>query len=250
MRLALVAIQMLILLTPLAAEDPLSRYIPDGSLEQLRSGKTLFASILPSEYKLSLLPAITSGDSIAAEVREQKPSIGVEMSSIISGLPQQMDTPEGWLLLYNALHAVSTLKGIPYYSVTRKANHVLFTDAYVIDSAETRNRLADPVFTEIPPENLIYTLQDDDAFGKNVYEERFSFKDDHLVVRIDNVTSIRFLFFTLIDAHNLVSEVALIPSGNDLGFYGVSYLNTGFPLGDRGSREESLKNRLWPWKTG
>ena len=244
MRLALVAIQMLILLTPLAAEDPLARFLPAASLDQLRSGKTLFSSILPSEYKLSLLPTVASGDSIAAEVRQQKPTIGVEMTSIIPGLPQQMDSPQGWLLLYNALHAVSTLKGIPYYSVTRKATHVLFTDAYVIDSADARNRLADPVFTEIPPENVILTLQDDDAFGTNVYEERFSFENDHLVVRIDNVTSIKFLFFTLIEAHDLVSLVALIPSGNDLGFYGVSYLSTGFPVGDRASREESLKNRL------
>ncbi len=244
MRLALVAIQMLLLLSPLAAEDPLARYFPDGSLEQMRAGKTLFSSILPSEYKLSLLPAIASGDSIASDVRQQKPSIGVEMSTIITGLPEQMDTPEGWLLLYNALHAVSTMKGILYFSVTRGGMHVLFTDSYVTDSVDKRDRLPDPVFTEIPPENLILTFQEDGDFGKNVYEERFSFKQDHLLAKIDNITTISFLFLPLIQPRNLVSEVALIPSGNDVVFYGVSYLSSGFPMGDRASREESLKNRL------
>ncbi|HTP59726.1 MAG TPA: DUF6675 family protein, partial [Spirochaetia bacterium] len=122
--------------------------------------------------------------------------------------------------------------------------HVLFSDAYVVDSVDKRNRLPDPVFSEIPPEDQVLTFQEDGTFGKNVYEERYSFKNDHLLVRIDNITSIMILFFTLIHPRDLVSEVTLIPSGNDVVFYGVSYLNTGFPLGDRASREESLKNRL------
>ncbi len=243
MRLVLLAIQMLILLFPLSAEDPLSRYFPEEALGKLRAGKVLSSSV-QADYALSLVPAITTGDSIAAEVKSRRPSIGVEMSSIISGLPQLMDTKEGWLLLYNSLHAVSTMKGIPYYSVTRGKTQVLFTDAYVIDSADKKNRVADPVFSEIPPEDAVFTFQEDGTFGKNVYEESFLFKEDHLLVKIDNLTTISFLFLPLIQPRNLVSQVALIPSGNDVVFYGVSYLTTAFPLGDRTSREDSLKNRL------
>jgi len=243
MRLVLLAIQMLILLSRAGAEDPLSRYFPQPELDKLRAGEVLSAS-LSEDYGLTLLPAIASGDSIAADVKGRKPSIGVEMSSIISGLPQQMDTQEGWLLLYNSLHAVSTMKGIPYYSVTRGSTHVLFTDSYVIDSAEKKNRMADPLFSEIPAEDSIFTFQEDGTFGKNVYEESFSFKDDHLLVKMDNLTTISFLFLPLIQPRNLVSRVALIPSGNGVVFYGVSCLTTSFPLGDRHSREESLKNRL------
>jgi len=243
MRLTLVAIQMLVLLLPLAAEDQLGRYFGDAPLEKLRAGKTLFASI-PANGELSLVPAISTKDVLAADVRDRKPSIGVEMTSLIAGLPQQMDTKEGWLLLYNSLHAVSTMKGITYYSVTRGTTHVLFTNSYVIDSAEKKNRLDDPIFSEIPSDNIVLTFQDDTSFGGNVYEESFSYRDDHLLVKMDNLTTISFLFFPIIQPRNLVSRVALIPSGNDVVFYGLSYLNTGFPMGDHTSREDSLKNRL------
>jgi len=243
MRLVLLAIQMLIFLCPAGAEDPLSRYFSPDDLGMLRAGKVLSAG-LPADYTLRLLPAVASSDSIAAEVRERKPTIGVEMSSIISGLPQQMDTREGWLLLYNSLHAVSTMKGISYYSVSRGSTHVLFSESYAIDSAEGKNRVADPVFAEIPPENHVFTFQQDDWFGKNFYEEHFLFKEDHLLITMDNLTTIMFMFVPVIQPRNLASQVALIPCGNDVVFYGVSYLTTSFPLGDRHSREESLKNRL------
>ncbi len=241
--LFLSAIQMLIVLMPLCAEDPLSRYFPAASLDKLRAGKTLEASI-PSDYRLSLVPALATRDQIAAEVRSRQPTIGMEMARIIGGLPRQMDTKDGWLLLYNVLHAVSTMKGIQYYSVTRGNTQVLFTDSYVIDSAAAKNRVQDPVAGDIPPDDVIYTFQEDNTFGKNVYQESYSYRGDHILVKIENLTTIMFLFVPIIAARNLVSEVALIPDGNEVAFYGVSYLSTGLPLGDRHSREQSLKNRL------
>jgi hypothetical protein len=243
MKLLLVAIQMLFVLLPLAAEDPFARYFADESLAKMRAGEVLTASI-PSDHTLSLLPAVSSGDSVAADVKNHQPNIGVEMSSIITGLPHPMDTQEGWLLLYNALHAVSTMRGIPYYSASRGSARILFTDAYVIDSADNKNRLDDPVYSEIPPEDLIFTFQEDSSFGKNVYAERFSYWTDHLLVRTENLTTISYLFLPLVQPRNLGSQVILIPSGNEIVFYGISYLTTSFPLGDRHSREESLKNRL------
>jgi Family of unknown function (DUF6675) len=243
MRLVLLAIQMLLLLVPLGAEDLFSRYFSEASLRALRGGRTLEAS-LPPDFALTLIPAIASRETVAAEVRDRRPSIGVEMTRIIGGLPQRMDTKDGWLLLYNCLHAVSTMKGIQYYSVTRGGNHVLFTESYVVDSAQSRNRVDDPVATQVPPEDSIFTFQEDGTFGKNIYQENYRYENDQLLVKIENITTINFLFLPIIQPRDLVSQVALIPSGNEVAFYGVSYLTTGFPLGDRHSREESLKNRL------
>jgi hypothetical protein len=243
MRAVLLAIQMLILLMPLGAEDPLARYVPASSLEKLRAGQTLTTRIPPTDG-LTLLPAIASGESIAAEVKDRRPSLGVEITRLISGLPQQMDTKDGWLFLYNSLHAVSTMKGIPYYSVTRGKTLVLFTDSYAVDSASRKDRVSDPVFSELPPEDVTFTFQEDGTFGRNVYKESFSWRNDHLLVKIENVSTINFLFVPVIQSGNLVSEVALVPNGNDVMFYGVSYLTTSLPLGDRRSREDSLTNRL------
>ncbi|HVP18456.1 MAG TPA: DUF6675 family protein, partial [Spirochaetia bacterium] len=164
MRLVLLAIQMMILIIPLSAEDPLSRYFPDSSLSRLRQG-TLLAASLPPGFGLTLIPAIASREEISVEVKDSQPSIGVEVTSLIGGLPQRMDTDDGWLLLYNCLHAVSTMKGIKYYSISRGGYHVLFSDSYVVDSAETRNRVDDPRAAEIPADDQILTVQQDGTFG-------------------------------------------------------------------------------------
>ena len=243
MRLVLLAIQMLILLVPVAADDPFQGYLDSSSLEKLRAGRTVSASIA-SDGRLTLAPSIASRDAIAADVKGRKPSLGVEILRIMTGLPQAMDTREGWLLLFNSLHAVSTMKGIPYYSVTRSSTHPLFSESYAVDPVSRKDRIADPVFTDIPAADLFFTFQEDGTFGKNLYEESFSYQTDHLVVRIENLSTISFLFIPLIQPRNLVSEVALIPNGTELVFYGVSYLTTSFPTGDRHSREESLSNRL------
>jgi len=243
MRLVLLAIQMLILLVPAGAEDPLLRYVAPDALEKLRAGKTLSSSIAP-DGGLSLAPSVASRDEIAAVVKGRKPSLGVEVMRVVSNLPQPMDTPEGWLVLYNSLHAVSTMKGIPYYSVTRKTTHPLFSQSYAVDPASKKDRIDDPVFDEIPASDVLFTLQEDGSFGKNTYEESFTRRDDHLIVTIENLTTISFLFLPVIQPRNLVSDVILIPSGTDVVFYGVSCLSTSFPLGDKHSREESLSNRL------
>ena len=51
---------MLILLMPLGAEDPLSRYVPASSLEKLRAGQTLTTRIPPTDG-LTLLPGNSVG---------------------------------------------------------------------------------------------------------------------------------------------------------------------------------------------
>lgn len=243
MRLVLLAIQMLFLLAPAFAEDPFLQYVGRPALDKLRAGHALTAGI-PSDGALTLAPAIAGRDAMVSDMKTKKPTLGVEMLRMLSGLPQAMDTPQGRLVLYNTLHAVSTMKGIPYFSVTRNSSHTLFTESYAVDPVSRKDRIADPVFTEVPASDLLFTFQEDQTFGKNYYEESFSEQFDHLVVKMENLSTISFLFFQIIQPRDLVSEVILIPNGTDLVFYGVSSLNTGFPLGDKHSREESLANRL------
>jgi hypothetical protein len=90
----------------------------------------------------------------------------------------------------------------------------------------------------------MYSFQQDQSYGKNVYMQRFSTAPDHMLVRIENVSSITIAFIPVIPSGGFVTRSILIPVGRDLVFYGVSYIRTSFPIGDRHSREESLANRL------
>jgi len=243
MRFSAVAIQMLLLALPLHAEDPLAPFVGSDSLGQLRAGTAIKAG-LPQDATLSLVPNVSSRDTISAEVKALAPSVGAELLMIVPGPGIAMDAPAGQLLLFNAMHAVSTMKGVTYWSVTRGQEHVLFLDSYVISSAEKTDRIPDPVFTEIPETHELFTFQEDSSFGRNTFLERFFAKTDHLYVKMENLSTIRLLFIPFIQPQGLVSQVVLVPIGTDVLFYGVACIRTGMPLGDKSSRVQSMENRL------
>jgi hypothetical protein len=243
MRFVPLAIQMLVVLFPLAAADPFSPLVTRASLDELRSKGQVTASI-PADSRLRLVPAISSRDAIAAGVTAAQPTVGTELLTIITGMGRPADSDEGWLTLYNALHSVSTMRGITYWSGSRKKEEVLFLQSYALDAESRRTRIPDPAFTSIPPEDDLYTFQEDGSFGRNTYREHFLFQGDHLVVRIVNISVISLFLVPIIQAGNLVTQVVLVPRGDEVLFYGVSYMNTAMPIGGRRAREESLMHRL------
>jgi hypothetical protein len=243
MRIAAVAIQMLLLALPLRADDPLAAYVGAASLQDLRAGTTITAA-LAKDGTPSLLPGVSSRDSIVRDVKDPAPAVGAEILRIIPGPGAAMDSAAGKLLLYNAMHAVSTLKGVTYWSVTRRKEMVLFLDSSVISTPSAREKVPDPLFTEIPDTQDLFTFQEDSSFGKNTYAEHFAARGDHLLVKSENLSTISLLFIPIIQPHGLVSQVVLVPAGTDVLFYGLAYIRTGFPLGDAASRVQSLENRL------
>jgi hypothetical protein len=242
MRIVVLAIQMIILTLPAWAEDPATRYVPAQPLQSLRDGQRLTA-LVATDGRLSLMPTVSSRDAIAVKVAAARPTVGVEMLGMIPG--HDMSTPAGWLQLYNVLHAVSSMKGMLYYSVTKNAKEVLFNQSYAIKGIKQATRIPDPVFSTIPAEDSLSTLQEDSSFGRNLYDERYSYRGDHMLLTIENLTSVSFLFVPIIQPGNLVNIFVIVPVGKELFFYGVCYLKTGMPLGDRVSREASLRNRLY-----
>jgi hypothetical protein len=243
MRFILLAILMALSVLPAIAEDPLARFVDAESLRKLRAGAAVTSSV-PEEGGLKLLPAISTRESIAADISMLRPTVGVELLRLVPDLGEQMDSPEGWLKIYNTMHAVSSMRGITYYSVSRGKTEVLFTQSYAVSSAGSSTRIEDPVFTEIPESNLLNTWQEDRSFGGIPYQESFRFRTDHLVAKIENLSTISFFFLPLITPRNLVSLVAVIPVDRELLFYGIACIRTSMPIGDRHSREESLTNRL------
>jgi hypothetical protein len=243
MRLVLLAIQMLVLLLPAIAEDPLARFVETASVERLRAGGSVRASVAADGLP-ALIPDISSRDEIAADVSTLRPTVAVEILKLVPGGTGVTDGPAQWLRIYNAVHSVSTMKGITYYSVTRGREQVLFTQSYAVAGTKSPRRIDDPIFETIPPDDVLLTFQEDSSFGKNSYEESFRFRTDHLVVKIENLTTVSFLFVPLVSPRNLVSQVVLVPVGPDVLFYGLAYSKSLVPVGDRRSREDSLANRL------
>lgn len=231
------------LAAPAAAEDPLDGYLSGTTRAEIATRPALIRDLTKGQGLL-LAPAVDSRETLAAEVRGLKPTVGVEVLRLFSGLPRRLDTAEGRLSLLNTVASASSLKGITYWSASRHKEWVLFTESYSVQSPEHPVRVPDPVFDSLPAEGSFSTYQEDTSFGKNLYLTSFHAAKDHLWVKTENITPISFLLVPVIPARGLVSLTVLVPSGNEMLFYGVSLLRTSFPIGDSRSRADSLTNRV------
>lgn len=228
---------------PAPAEDPLAATVDARALTRLRAGESLKASF-GEEGSLTLMPAVEPAVAIAEETRTRKPSVGAELLTILPARGAALDTPSGMLALSNALLAVSTMKGVTYWSVTHGRQMPLFLRSFAIESPERTDPRPDPVITEIPGRRDLVTLQEDSSFGTNTYAEQFTASSAYLHLKTENLSTISFLLVPLISPHGMVSHVIVVPTASDVLFYGMALLNSNVPLGNRESRVQSLQNRL------
>ena len=226
-----------------SAADPLVSYVDAASLARLRSGQVIKAE-MPANGAPTLLPMLDAADPIRQDVRALGPTVGAELLAILPGGRAALDTPQGFLALSNALLAVSTMKGINYWSVSRGKETPLFLQSFAVESAQSTEPIADPVLDAVPGQRDLFTLQEDNSFGKNTYAERFTATSAYVHVKTENLSAITFLLVPVVSPRGLVSHVIVIPAGTDALFYGLVYMKSNVPLGDRNHRVQSLENRL------
>ncbi len=194
-----------------------------------------------------LLPKLPRRAQILEEVRALGLTVGVELLSIYPGNGAPLDTPEGLRGLYNLMHAVSGMKGLEYYSASRKRMRTLFAESYTIDDPVNRRRIPDRVFEgDLPAEDQAYLYQKDLTFGETVYRAEYYFDDGVLSLHTANLTTMRYLGMPMISERDSLTWICLIPYGSRILFYG---LTGGKPMKFLGlekskAREESFYNRL------
>jgi hypothetical protein len=175
---------------------------------------------------------------IEATVESMNPTLGVEILIVSAGADDAM------LSTYNILRSVSTLKGIEYYSATRKRMRIFYEDAYVIASPDDRKRHADPLVIEIPKTERILSFMKDSSFGEYVCSIDYTHTDDAISMEMRNLTRIWYLFIPIIDPENMLTCMIVIPAGDRTLFYGISLIKGDDVFGIAKSRSDSLYNRL------
>ncbi|NOY08939.1 MAG: hypothetical protein GXP33_08870 [Spirochaetes bacterium] len=181
---------------------------------------------------------------ITNDLKELKPTIGVELIKILQMDNIDTHSEKTFLLIYNILHSISTLKGINYFSVTRRKERILFYDSYVIDSPDKENRVKDPFFKKILTDNKLYIFQHDSTLGKNIYLVKYFSNKDRIIMRTENITMIKYLFVPLINKHKLINYFIIIPGSRSILFYGASFAQFNSIIPVSGKRADSFYNRL------
>lgn len=112
------------------------------------------------------------------------------------------------------LQSISTLKGLQYYSTSRKKMRLLYKDSYVVK----REKMNDGTFkytkTEDPtgenPDGLsIYACQEDLTFGKNIYQYTYFKEELGVGVLVSNIEPLYYSIFKVLNARDVNSYLVI-----------------------------------------
>ncbi|THB63225.1 MAG: hypothetical protein D6B26_06275 [Spirochaetaceae bacterium] len=195
------------------------------------------------ETPISLMPPLESTQAIRSRV-VASPVISEILLFVPGNGTKDLTSSETRLALYNMLRSPSTMKGIEYYSASRKEMRTLFTDSYAIESPDTRRSIPDPAVQEVPTQDSLYFLQRDLTFGRNVYQANYYADDDSLRVDIINHATVGMGIIPVIMPEKMRMTIVIQPFEDALLVYGVVYTDPILTLGMQERIQRSLSNRL------
>jgi hypothetical protein len=224
-RLGLSALALAALLSPAWSEGQTAAELlsPETYAELQAGGKVIRNE---SGTSLSLVPAQAASAQIRAAIAAEKPSIVVET---LFSLPRKRPAdPQGrkaeLASVYGIMRSFGSLKGIEYYSATRKVMRVLYIESYRIEDAASRAALPDPAppsADSIPAAESILAFQKDSSLGSNVYRYSFASFPDAVLVEATNLTNMVYGFVPMVAPGGFKSRLLVVPAEDAILFYSV-----------------------------
>ena len=150
--------------------------------------------------------------------------------------------------LYGALHIISSMDGIQYFSVTHKDKRVLFKKAHAIIGPKSSDKAPDPIPSS-DGNGIAYALVDDAWFGSTPYRMEYRSINDEILILVTNLQPLRIFIFPIIDSESLLIALLIRPvaeSDNDdsRDVYGVVAARAPKIPFLQAQIEDSLRNRL------
>lgn len=221
-----------------------------------------YLSFLPPE-ELNKLYANGEVTNIAGNIKDLPLWQKSPMADAIRGALQGFDSTivaEGFFLIdkpdldpqsldakvFNTFTAFSTLKGIQVYSVSQGHLETFLFDASLVDASDNKKRLPDVAVTTVPPQADYVVYEKEEQTGDSYAKFHFDYdeQNDTFAVNVTNLTSMKYLIFTLVDPGNLHTYFYVVPCQDKLVLYGLTAVKTGHFLGLEKSKEKSFYYRM------
>lgn len=141
------------------------------------------------------------------------------------------------------LTSISTMKGITYYSTTRKKEAVLYKSAGFIDNLESRKPVQDYAL-ENSDGQTFYTEMDDKSFGKMIYQMDYHQNENTIYLRLSNPEVIGAGPVKAIMPGNMVINLIVIDEGEYFQIYLGTDVNMKKISGMQKQICDSLQTRM------
>jgi hypothetical protein len=221
------------ILNYLSTEDKVILYA-DGELSRYFFDKEKPDYLFDSRHKTVVLN----------DLSKLKITIGVESLYLLKYSEISGKKILNILDIYNTLLSVKTMKGIEYYSQSRKKMRTLFTESYGLAELENQEQVDDPVVSTIPSFFSRYILQTDKTFGENKYKANYYYDGRTIWVNMVNIAKMSYSFIPMLKPEKMSINLLITPVDGGLLFYGLTAAETSSFLGLEKAKKESFYNRL------
>jgi len=226
------------------AQPSLAALVGPERARELSEAQSIVAasSAASSAGSLPLAPRHAGVDGLSAALAAESPDIVVE-ALFLWRLPPGGVRPEP-LAVYNALRAVSSLEGIPYYSASRGRMRTLYERSSLVTGPDGLEALPDRRLAALPPGGeTLYARQRDTTFGDNVYRIRLSSGDGYVSQASTNVGPMRLGPIKVAEPEGIGLRAVVLPVEEGLLLYVASSARALMLPGVRGTLETSFGNR-------
>ncbi len=139
--------------------------------------------------------------------------------------------------------SVSEMKGMEYYSTTRKKYAELYKTAGFVKSLEEPEFVNDYKLSECDRKTF-YALLDDKSFGKNIYRLDYRQNENTLFVRLSNADPMGIGSIKAVRPYNMVMNILLVDEGDQLEIYLGTDVNMKKIPGMKKQISDSLVSRM------
>jgi hypothetical protein len=219
------------------------QYITETQYAALLQNGEINRTVL-NDPTLALVPKIVDKDAIVASVRQMNPAIVAEVLLLHPMKSREPNVRASAEKIHATVLKVNTLKGIEYWSASRKQMRVFINDAFVTDTADSRKKLPDPAFVPSDLDLSLFAFLQDSSFGDYSCSIRYRFHDDSISMDMENTTTIWVFFIPAVDPGHLRSYLYILPGTDSILFYGFGCVNIVNLFGLVESKRDSLYNRV------
>jgi len=220
-------------------ERTLDAFLSTEQQSELVQTGCLLRSVYKENGQPVLVPPFAIPQALAGSWEKGNPSFLIEALYLYKKTSDGVKDSEK---ISRILRSVSQLKGLQYYSSSRKKMRTLYETSYVIDAPQTRNRVADPV-DNTAADFSVYVLQKDLTFGENVYRYRFCSDADSSGFSSTNTDVLKYSVFKAIEPQNLEVSVSVTDLGEFLLIHALTRAQFTAPSVFRKRVHNSFKTR-------
>jgi len=180
--------------------------LTEEDIKDLLSLETLEAYTTYGDSTSELFPDGTIIKDLAQRTEKLEDSFSVALSAFVEypAVLKAKSDSEKLLDIFNIAQSLSTIKGVTYLSHSSNYQpEVLFTDAYFVESAKGKKKVADPVSDTVIEQITRYAWLKDNRFGGNTYQVDYYCYNNEVFIEISNINAMKYMGFKCINANSL-----------------------------------------------